>query len=33
MHFGKSEQGLARSLTLAKVRRTLNDKDEFRFAG
>jgi hypothetical protein len=33
MHFGKNEQGLRRSLVLVKVRRTLDDNDEFSLAG
>ena len=33
MHFGKKEQRLRRRLVLAKLRRTLDDQDEFSFAG
>lgn len=33
MHFGKNEQGLRRALVLAKLRRTLDDRNEFSFAG
>ena len=33
MHFGKNEQGLRRQLVLAKLWRTLDDQDEFSFAG
>jgi hypothetical protein len=33
MHFGKKEQRLWRRLVLAKLRRTLDDQDEFSFAG
>jgi hypothetical protein len=33
MHFGKNEQGVRRSFVEAELRRTLDDKDEFSFAG
>jgi hypothetical protein len=33
MHFGKNEQGLRRSFVEAKLRRTLDGRDEFSFAG